>query len=55
MAQHRIKNRLWAALDRAVRETGLDCEALGDGITIEAAIRLDPPGRSIDVNDVYAP
>lgn len=34
--QHvRIKNRVWAALDRAVRESGLDCEALGDGVTIE--------------------
>ena len=34
--QHvRIKSRVWAALDRAVREGGLDCEALGDGVTIE--------------------
>jgi len=34
--QHvRIKNRVWAALDRVVREGGLDCEALGDGVTIE--------------------
>jgi Uma2 family endonuclease len=41
-AQHvRIKNRLWAALDRAVREAGLDCEALGDGITIEVDAETD--------------
>jgi Uma2 family endonuclease len=34
--QHvRIKNRIWAALDRAVLDAGLDCEALGDGVTIE--------------------
>jgi Uma2 family endonuclease len=35
-AQHvRIKSRIWAALDRAVRDAGLDCEALADGITVE--------------------
>ena len=35
-AQHvRLKNRIWAALDKAIREGGLDCEALGDGITVE--------------------
>jgi Uma2 family endonuclease len=33
--QVRIKAWVWAALDRAVREAGLDCEALGDGVTIE--------------------
>jgi Uma2 family endonuclease len=34
--QHvRIKSRVWAALDRAVTAAGLDCEALGDGVTIE--------------------
>ena len=34
--QHvRVKNRIWAALDRAIRQAGLDCEALGDGMTIE--------------------
>jgi Uma2 family endonuclease len=40
--QHvRIKNRVWAALDRAVREAGLDCEALGDGVTIEVDAETD--------------
>lgn len=35
-AQHvRIKNRIWAALDRAITTAALDCEALGDGITVE--------------------
>jgi Uma2 family endonuclease len=34
--QHvRIKSRVWAALDQAVRESGLECEALADGMTIE--------------------
>ena len=33
--QHvRIKSRVWAALDPAVRESGLDCEAFADGLTI---------------------
>jgi Uma2 family endonuclease len=41
-AQHvRLKNRVWAALDRAVREAGLDCEALGDGVTIEVDADTD--------------
>ncbi len=31
----RVKSRVWAALDRAIQRGGLDCEALGDGITIE--------------------
>jgi len=40
--QHvRLKNRIWAALDRAVREAGLDCEALGDGVTIEVDADTD--------------
>lgn len=34
--QHvRVKSRAWAALDRAIRQAGLDCEAVADGITIE--------------------
>jgi Uma2 family endonuclease len=34
--QHvRIKARVWAALDRAIAAAGVDCEALGDGVTIE--------------------
>ncbi len=31
----RLKTRVWQALDRAIREAGLDCETLGDGITVE--------------------
>src|SRR5580698_4554847 len=35
-AQHvRLKSRIWAVLDRAISAAGLDCEALGDGITVE--------------------
>jgi Uma2 family endonuclease len=34
--QHvRVKTRTWAALDRAIAAAGVDCEALGDGVTIE--------------------
>ncbi len=40
--QHvRVKNRIWAALDRAIRQDGLDCEALGDGMTIEVDADTD--------------
>lgn len=40
--QHvRLKNRVWAALDRAIRAAGLECEALGDGITIEVDANTD--------------
>jgi Uma2 family endonuclease len=31
----RLKNRVWAALDRAIQTANLPCEALGDGVTIE--------------------
>jgi Uma2 family endonuclease len=31
----RIKGRVWAALDRAIRAANLPCEALPDGVTIE--------------------
>ena len=35
-AQHvRLKTRIWAVLDRAISAAGLDCEALGDGVTVE--------------------
>ena len=41
-ARHiRLKTRLWAALDRAIREADLDCEALGDGITVEVDADTD--------------
>jgi Uma2 family endonuclease len=40
--QHvRIKSRVWAALDRAIREGGLDCAALADGVTIEVDAETD--------------
>ncbi len=31
----RMKSRVWAALDRAIRAADLPCEALPDGITVE--------------------
>jgi Uma2 family endonuclease len=37
----RIKSRVWAALDRAVRDARLPCEALPDGITIEVDADTD--------------
>ena len=59
----RIKNRIWAALDRAIRGDKLPCEALGDGVTIEvdedtdyepdAVVNCGPPapGDSIAVTN----
>lgn len=35
VAHARLKSRVWAALDRSIREKGLPCEALPDGITIQ--------------------
>ena len=41
-AQHvRIKNRIWAVLDQAIRQAGLDSEALGDGMTVEVDAETD--------------
>jgi Uma2 family endonuclease len=37
----RLKTRVWQALDRAIREAGRDCEAFGDGITIEVDEETD--------------
>ena len=31
----RLKMRVWRALDRSISDSGLDCEALGDGVTVE--------------------
>ena len=35
IAHVRLKSRIWAALDRAIGAGGLECEALGDGVTVE--------------------
>ncbi len=35
VAHARIKSRVWAALDRAIRAANLPCEALPDGVTVE--------------------
>jgi Uma2 family endonuclease len=37
----RLKTRVWAALDRAIQSAGLDCEALGDGVTVEIGDETD--------------
>lgn len=34
-AHNRVKQRVWRALDAAVRAAGLRCEAFGDGMTVE--------------------
>jgi Uma2 family endonuclease len=40
--QHaRIKSRVWAALDRAIRDANLPCEALPDGVTVEVDTDTD--------------
>lgn len=41
VAHIRVKNRVWQALDQAIRRAGLDCEALGDGLTIEIGDHTD--------------
>lgn len=41
-AQHvRLKSRVWAALDRSIRDVDLDCEALADGMTVEVGADTD--------------
>jgi Uma2 family endonuclease len=37
----RLKARVWRALDRAISDAGLDCEALSDGVTIEVDDETD--------------
>ena len=62
-AQHnRIKARLWAALDRAVTEAGIDCEALTGGMTVEIDDNTDYEpdavvncGTKIGPEDTVAP
>jgi Uma2 family endonuclease len=34
-AHVRLKSRVWRTLDHAITTAGLDCEALGDGMTVE--------------------
>lgn len=34
-AHVRLKNWIWRILDQAIATAGLDCEALGDGMTVE--------------------
>ena len=37
----RVKSRIWAALDLAIRKANLPCEALPDGITVEVDADTD--------------
>ena len=61
-AHVRIKARVWAVLDQAVRAAALDCEAFADGMTVEvdedtdyepdAVINCGPP---VDPDTTAAP
>lgn len=62
LAHLRVKMRVWRALDRAVRAAGLDCEAIGDGLTVEIGNETDygPDalincGARLDGDEVAAP
>jgi Uma2 family endonuclease len=37
----RIKSRIWAAFDRAIKQNNLPCEALPDGVTVEVDTDTD--------------
>lgn len=41
VAHVRVKARVWQALDRAIREAGVPCEALADGVTVEVVDDTD--------------
>ena len=49
----RIKSRVWAALDRAIRAANLPCEAYPDGITVEIDEDTDYEPDAI-VNPFYS-
>lgn len=58
----RVKARVWQVLDTAVRKAGLECEALGDGVTVEIGDHTDYEpdalvncGSRIDSDQVSAP
>lgn len=58
----RVKARVWQVLDTAVRKAGLECEALGDGVTVEIGDHTDYEpdalvncGPRIDSDQVSAP
>src|SRR5277367_5329389 len=40
-AHVRLKSRVWAALDRAITDARVDCEAFGDGVTVEVDADTD--------------
>ncbi|MCK8788060.1 Uma2 family endonuclease [Roseomonas sp. NAR14] len=41
IAHVRVKARLWQALDRAIQDAGLLCDALPDGVTVEVGEDTD--------------
>ena len=52
VAHNRVKQRVWRALDAAVRAAGVPCEALGDGITVEVGEDHDyEPGAVVNCGD----
>jgi Uma2 family endonuclease len=52
----RVKARIWRALDREIRQHGLPCEALPDGITVEIGEDYDyEPDAIVNCGDRLAP
>ena len=52
----RVKSRVWAALDRAIRSANLPCEAFPDGITVEINGDTDyEPDPVVDCGHVWPP
>ena len=52
-AHARLKARIWRALDREIRNSGLACEALPDGITVEIGEDTDyEPDAVVNCGDL---
>ena len=48
-----VKNLVWQALRRAVREAGVPCQVLGDGITVEVGLNTDyEPDALVNCGDL---
>jgi Uma2 family endonuclease len=55
-AHNRVKQRVWRALDAAVRAAGLRCEAFGDGMTVEIGDDHDyEPDAVVNCGDSLPP
>ena len=54
IAHVRVKTRVWRALDDAIQEAGVACEALADGVTIEVGEDTDYEPDAVVVCDPRA-